>query len=122
MAPLVLEARGPWTPEEAAHHITWKEMRAVRYAIESFLPHLAGRKVGLLEDNQGVDHILHSSVSKTPLMQAELRPLWWLLCTHNIALESTYVRSARLLGVDAPPAFPLKGPRRSLGPAHDRPR
>ena len=94
VAPLVLEARGPWTPEEAAHHITWKEMRAVRYAIESFLPHLAGRKVGLLEDNQGVDHILHSSVSKTPLMQAELRPLWWLLCTHNIALESTYVRSA----------------------------
>ena len=44
MTPLVLEARGPWTPEEAAHHITWKEMRAVRYAIESFLPHLAGRR------------------------------------------------------------------------------
>ena len=94
VSPISLEARGSWTPEEAANHITWKELRAVRLAVLSFLPHLEGRRVNLQEDNQGVDHILHASVSRNPLMQAELRPLWWLLCTHGITLESTYVRSA----------------------------
>ena len=94
VSPIDLEARGPWTPTEAAQHITWKELRAVRFGVQSFLPHLVGRKVGLLEDNQAVDYILHASVSKNPAMQAELRPLWWLLCTHSITLASQYVRSA----------------------------
>eukprot|EP00873_Tetraselmis_striata_P001185 jgi/Tetstr1/421449/TSEL_012398.t1 len=33
-------------------HITWKELKAVRLAVESFLPHLAGRNVLLHEDNK----------------------------------------------------------------------
>eukprot|EP00873_Tetraselmis_striata_P038201 jgi/Tetstr1/458465/TSEL_004320.t1 len=47
-----LEARGFWSSEDERQHITWKELKAVRLAMESFLPHLAGRNVLLHEDNQ----------------------------------------------------------------------
>ena len=33
-----IEARGFWTGPDKLHHITFKEMKAVRYTIESFLP------------------------------------------------------------------------------------
>eukprot|EP00873_Tetraselmis_striata_P034851 jgi/Tetstr1/455115/TSEL_041967.t1 len=36
-----LEARGFWGAADERHHITWKELKAVRLAVESFLPHLA---------------------------------------------------------------------------------
>eukprot|EP00873_Tetraselmis_striata_P004795 jgi/Tetstr1/425059/TSEL_015523.t1 len=32
------QARGFWYEDDRAHHITWKELRAVRHAVESFLP------------------------------------------------------------------------------------
>jgi hypothetical protein len=34
-----LEARGFWGPEDEQHHITWEELKAVRLAVLSFLPH-----------------------------------------------------------------------------------
>jgi hypothetical protein len=37
----ILEARGFWGIEDEGHHITWKELKAVRLAVLSFLPHLA---------------------------------------------------------------------------------
>jgi hypothetical protein len=33
-----LEARGFWSVTDQQHHITWKELKAVRLAILSFLP------------------------------------------------------------------------------------
>eukprot|EP00873_Tetraselmis_striata_P027757 jgi/Tetstr1/448021/TSEL_035322.t1 len=57
-----LEARGFWSSADERQHITWKELKAVRLAVESSLPHLAGRNVLLHEDNQALD----------PLMFAEL--------------------------------------------------
>ncbi len=33
-----IEARGFWTGPDKLHHITFKELKAVRCAIESFLP------------------------------------------------------------------------------------
>eukprot|EP00873_Tetraselmis_striata_P025113 jgi/Tetstr1/445377/TSEL_003390.t1 len=47
-----LEARGFWSSADERQHITWKELKAVRLAVESFLPHLAGRNVLMHEDNQ----------------------------------------------------------------------
>eukprot|EP00873_Tetraselmis_striata_P014675 jgi/Tetstr1/434939/TSEL_023935.t1 len=41
----MLEARGFWSSADERQHITWKELKAVRLAVESFLPHLAGRNV-----------------------------------------------------------------------------
>eukprot|EP00873_Tetraselmis_striata_P036117 jgi/Tetstr1/456381/TSEL_043115.t1 len=49
-----LEARGFWSSADERQHITLKELKAVRLAVESFLPHLAGRNVLLHEDNQAV--------------------------------------------------------------------
>eukprot|EP00873_Tetraselmis_striata_P012232 jgi/Tetstr1/432496/TSEL_021870.t1 len=45
-----LEARGFWSSADERQHITWKELKAVRLAVESFLHHLAGRNVLLHED------------------------------------------------------------------------
>eukprot|EP00873_Tetraselmis_striata_P008905 jgi/Tetstr1/429169/TSEL_019122.t1 len=46
-----LEARRFLGATDERQHITWKELKAVRLAVESFLPHLAGRRVLLHEDN-----------------------------------------------------------------------
>jgi hypothetical protein len=48
------QARGFWGPEDEHQHITWKELKAVRLAVLSFLPLLVGRNILLLEDNQAV--------------------------------------------------------------------
>jgi hypothetical protein len=39
------QARGFWNATDRLQHITWKELRAVRHAVESFLPQLKGRQV-----------------------------------------------------------------------------
>jgi hypothetical protein len=44
-------ARGFLYDDDRHQQITWKELRAVRLAIESFLPHLRGRNDLLHEDN-----------------------------------------------------------------------
>eukprot|EP00873_Tetraselmis_striata_P039900 jgi/Tetstr1/460164/TSEL_005480.t1 len=60
-----LEVRGFWSSADERQHITWKELKAVRLAVESFLPHLAGRNVLLHEDNQA------RRLATRPLMFAE---------------------------------------------------
>ena len=75
-------------------HITLKELRAVRLAIEFFLPWLVGRRVLLREDNQAVCWILLNFVSRSPQMMAELRTLWLLLDACDIELRPLYIRSA----------------------------
>eukprot|EP00873_Tetraselmis_striata_P026276 jgi/Tetstr1/446540/TSEL_034065.t1 len=82
-----LEARGFWSSADKRQHITWKELKAVRLAVESFLPHLAGRNVLLHEDNQTVCHVLSGLTSRSPEMMAELRRLWCLLDSHGIHLS-----------------------------------
>eukprot|EP00873_Tetraselmis_striata_P027418 jgi/Tetstr1/447682/TSEL_035040.t1 len=62
-----LEARGFWSSADERQHITLKDLKAVRLAVESFLPH--GRNVLVHEDNQAVSTIGNSS---DPLMFAEL--------------------------------------------------
>eukprot|EP00873_Tetraselmis_striata_P019321 jgi/Tetstr1/439585/TSEL_028012.t1 len=75
-----LEARGFWSSADERQHITWKELKAVRLAVESFLPHLAGRNVLLHEDNHArvfwADrlrrHLDNDDWQLDPLMFAEL--------------------------------------------------
>ena len=57
----VQEARGFWQGQDRLQHITWKELKAVRRTVESFLPHLRGRRVTLHEDNQAVIGVLSGS-------------------------------------------------------------
>eukprot|EP00873_Tetraselmis_striata_P033083 jgi/Tetstr1/453347/TSEL_040338.t1 len=70
-----LEARGFWGAADERQHITWKELKAIRLAVESILPHLAGRRVLLHEDNQAVCSVLAGLTSRSPAMMAELRKL-----------------------------------------------
>jgi ribonuclease HI len=70
-----LEARGFSSKEDEQQHITWKEMKAARHAVESFLPQPAARNVLLHEDNNVVCHIQTGMTSRSPVMMEELRRL-----------------------------------------------
>eukprot|EP00873_Tetraselmis_striata_P036044 jgi/Tetstr1/456308/TSEL_043064.t1 len=93
MTPQLSRDRGHRSADKR-HHITWKELKAVRLAVESFLPHLAGRNVFLHEDNQAVCHVPSGLTSRSPGVMAELRRLWCLLDSHGIHLRARYIRSA----------------------------
>ena len=94
------EARGYWDLEQRAQHITYKELRAVRHAVECFLPKLAGRRVLLHEDNQAVCGVLAHLSSRSPVMMNELRKLFWLMDTQDIQLRPRYIRSAANVWAD----------------------
>ena len=93
------EARGFWY-DDREQHITFKELKAVRYAVQSFLPLLAGRNVLLHEDNQAVVSVLTHLTSRSPAMMAELRKLWFILDSHDIHLRPRYIRSAANIWAD----------------------
>ena len=75
-------------------HITFRELRAVRYVVQAFLPMLRSRRVLLYEDNQAVVAMLTNMVSHSPLMMRELRVLSELLSLEDISLQARYIRSA----------------------------
>ena len=95
-----LEARGFWHEPVRSQHITYKELRAVRLAVESFLPQLRGRCVRVHEDNQAVVSILTHLTSRSPDLMAELRKLWYLLDCNDIQLRPRYLRSAANVWAD----------------------
>eukprot|EP00873_Tetraselmis_striata_P020626 jgi/Tetstr1/440890/TSEL_029162.t1 len=70
------EARGLWYDCDRELHITYNELKAVRYAVLTFLSELRYRKVLLHEDIMGVVHILSNlTYSRSPLLMIELRKL-----------------------------------------------
>eukprot|EP00873_Tetraselmis_striata_P013016 jgi/Tetstr1/433280/TSEL_022568.t1 len=96
-----LEARGFWGPGDERQYITWTELNAVQLAVESFMPHLAGRRVLLHEDNQAVYNLLAGLTSRFPEMTAELRWLWNLLDSNAIHGRARYnIRSAANVWAD----------------------
>jgi mRNA-degrading endonuclease HigB of HigAB toxin-antitoxin module len=93
-------ARGFWRETQKALHITLKELKAVRFTVETFVNDLNGKRVLLWEDNQGVVAILTNVTSRSPALMAELRKLWWLLDTNDITLRARYIRSAANVWAD----------------------
>eukprot|EP00873_Tetraselmis_striata_P012742 jgi/Tetstr1/433006/TSEL_022343.t1 len=93
-------ARGFCYEDDRAHHITWKELRAVRHAVESFLPQLRGRRVLLHKDNTAVVAALANLTSRSPVMMEELRKLWHLLDIHDISIRPRYIQSAANVWAD----------------------
>jgi hypothetical protein len=86
--------RGFWSDADRLQHITWKELRAVRHAIESFLPQLKGRHVLLHMDSTTVVAALTKLTSRSAVMMTELRRLWYLLDTNDIHIRpATSVRA-----------------------------
>eukprot|EP00873_Tetraselmis_striata_P026356 jgi/Tetstr1/446620/TSEL_034144.t1 len=68
--------------------------------VESFLPHLAGRRVLLHEDNQAVCIVLAGLTSRPPAMMAELRKLWYPLDSNGVHIRARYIRSAANVWAD----------------------
>eukprot|EP00873_Tetraselmis_striata_P003708 jgi/Tetstr1/423972/TSEL_014583.t1 len=60
----------------------------------SILPHLAGRRVLLHEDDQAVCNVLAGITSRSPEMMAELRKLWHRLDSNGVHIRARYIRSA----------------------------
>jgi hypothetical protein len=95
-----VEARGFWAGQDKHMHITFKELKAVRCAIESFLPELKGRRLLLHEDNQSVVGVLTHLTSRSPAMMSELRKLFLLTDEHDIRIRTKYIRSAANIWAD----------------------
>ena len=87
-------AWGFWSPAEASMHITWRELRAVRYLAEWYADSLRHRRVLLWEDNTAVVHIITNMVSRSPELMQELRLLLDLLEVLDCELRAVYIRSA----------------------------
>jgi hypothetical protein len=88
------QARGFWNTSDRLQHITWKELRGVRHAIESFLPQLKGRHVLLHEDNTAVVATLTKLATWSRVMMTEVHRKWYLLDTNDIHIRPRYIRSA----------------------------
>eukprot|EP00873_Tetraselmis_striata_P005720 jgi/Tetstr1/425984/TSEL_016333.t1 len=89
-----------WYDDDRNAHITLKELKAVRLAIESFLPMLQNRHIRLHEDNQAIVGVLTNLTSRSPRLMAELRKTWYLMDTHGITLSVRYIRSAANIWAD----------------------
>jgi hypothetical protein len=94
------QARGLCCAPDRLQHITWKELRAVRHAVESFLPHFQGRHVIIYEYNTAVVATLTKLTTRSPIMMTELRRLWYLLDTNDIHIRPRYIRSATNIWAD----------------------
>jgi hypothetical protein len=92
--------RGFWRDSQKPLHITLKELKAVRFTVETFVRDLAGKRVLLWEDNQAVVAVLTNVTSRSPALMTELRKLWWILDTNDIALRARYIRSAANVWAD----------------------
>lgn len=95
-----LEARGYWYGPDRDQHITWKELKAVRLTVETFLEQLRGRFVLLHEDNMAVVSVLTHLTSRSPAMMAELRKLFFLLDSNDIRLRPRYINTAANIWAD----------------------
>jgi hypothetical protein len=89
-----LEARDFWPAADRQLHITWKELKAVRLTVLSFLQQLRGLKVLMHEDNQVLVVVLSHLTSRSPAMMDQLRKLWEFIDINNINIRARYIRSA----------------------------
>ena len=87
-------AAGFWQPWEAAIHITWRELRAVRLAVEFWCEQLRGHSVLLHEDNAAVVAILTTLTSRSALLMREVRALLAVLDQFDVQLRAVWIASA----------------------------
>ena len=69
-------------------HITFKELKTVRNAIQDFFPELKGRRLLVHEDNQSVIGVLTHLTSKSSTMMCELRKPFLLVDSYDIKLRN----------------------------------
>ena len=91
---------GFWTGSGKLQHITFKELKAVRCAIESFLLELEGIRLIVHEDIQTVVGVLTHLTSRSTLMMSELRKRFLLTDEHDISIKTRYICSAASVWAD----------------------
>eukprot|EP00873_Tetraselmis_striata_P029947 jgi/Tetstr1/450211/TSEL_037250.t1 len=80
-----LEARREfWSSTDERQHITWKELKAAQLAVESFLPHLAGRNVLMHKDN-------HASSAAVSIVASRWEGKTWHEALTDMAAEELTV-------------------------------
>jgi hypothetical protein len=89
----MVPASGFWRSHQHHEHITLKEPRAVRYAVESFMLELSNHITQLYENNQAVVAILMSGTSRSSKLMREPRKLFEICGLRNITLRPQYIRS-----------------------------
>ena len=89
-----IAVRGIWSVEDQDLHITPKELKAVKFALEHWRTRLRGKHCLLWEDNQAVCGILRNLSTKSPGMREDLKEIMDLLEDENIMLQVRYIRSA----------------------------
>ena len=82
------------------HHISFNELKAVRYGIESFLSELKRRRFLLYEDKQIVVGVLTHLTSRSLAMMSKLRKLFLLIDEHDISIRMRYIRSSENVWAD----------------------
>eukprot|EP00873_Tetraselmis_striata_P027924 jgi/Tetstr1/448188/TSEL_035479.t1 len=86
------EARGFRYNCDREMHITYKELKAFRYAVLTFLSELRGRQARLHKD-MGVVHILADLTSRSLLLRIELGILWFILASNDISIRARYIKT-----------------------------
>eukprot|EP00873_Tetraselmis_striata_P028826 jgi/Tetstr1/449090/TSEL_036302.t1 len=95
-----IEARGFWYDCDCELHITCKELKAVRYAMLTFLSELRGRHVLLHEDNMEVVHVLANLTSRSSLPMTEVRKLRFILDSNDISIRARYLKTTASIWAD----------------------
>jgi len=83
-------ANGQWSQDKAAQSSTWRELRAVRYVLESFKTKLRNERIRWFTDNHNVVRIVQYGSSKPHLQAEALR----ILCTcmnSSIRIEPEWI-------------------------------
>ena len=79
-------ASGQWSEAEALQSSTWRELRAVRFVLESFQSQFANEWVRWFSDNQNVVRIVMYG-SRKPDLQAEALAIFSISVRHHIRIE-----------------------------------
>lgn len=97
--------QGVWSWRERAEHITLRELKAVRRALEGGMGRVVLdrgiREVLLHVDNQAVSYIVNGMVSSSPAMMRELRNLKCVLDRMGVHIRSEWLPSAANRFADA---------------------
>ena len=85
-----LVANGQWSPVEAVHSSTWRELRAVNTVLQSFQGKLRNERVRWFTDNQNVVRIVQHGSPKSDL-QAEALEIFSVCVNNKIRLEPEWI-------------------------------
>ena len=88
------------TGPDKLQHIAFKEVKAVRCAVESFLPELKERRILLYEDNLSLVGLLTHLTLRSPAMMSEIQHFFPLTDEHDISIKTMYIHNAANVWAD----------------------